>query len=56
MSIQAMIQSQNTFTQSINKLKAQMSQLVNTIDDRNDETLPNQSLAILDIFNHINLA
>ena len=35
------IQSQNSFTQSINWLKVQISQLVNTINDMNKETLPN---------------
>ena len=46
-SVEAMIQSQIDFTQSINKLKAQTSQLVNTRNDRNEKTLPNQLLTIM---------
>ena len=41
-----MIQCQNDFTQPINRLEAQMSHLVNTISDRNEETLPPQFLTI----------
>ena len=43
-----MIQSQNDYIQSqtdclksLNKLEEKVSHLVNTIDDRNEETLPN---------------
>ena len=43
-----MIQGQNSFTQPINRLKAQMSHLINTINDRNEETLPTRFLSILD--------
>jgi len=51
-----MIQTQNFVIQSINRLEAQMSQLVNTINDKNEKTLPYQSLTILDISNPIDLA
>ena len=36
-----MIQSRNNVTQSLNRLEAKVSHLVNTINDRNEETLPN---------------
>ena len=40
-SVEAMIQSQIDFTQSINRLEVQMSQLANKKNDRNKRTLPN---------------
>ena len=48
-----LIQSQNDFTQFINRLEAQMSHLVNTINDRNEKTLPVLFLTISDFPNHI---
>ena len=41
-----MIQGQNSFTQPINRLKAQMSHLINTINDRNEKNLSTQFLTI----------
>ena len=49
-----MIQTQNYVTQSIGRLEAQMSQLVNTY--RNEKTLPYQYLTNSDISNSIDLA
>ena len=49
-----MIQSQNDFTQFIDKLEARMSKLVNT--HRNEKTLPYQYSTNPDISNPINLA
>ena len=40
-------------TQSINKLEAQMSYLINTINDRKDETLPTHFLTIPDSPSHV---
>ena len=51
-----MIQSQNTFNLSINRLEVQMSELINTIYDRNEQTLPYQCLTIPDISYNIDLA
>ena len=48
------IQSQTDFLQSINRLEAKASHLVNTINDRNEETLPNTFLTIPNSPNHIN--
>jgi len=36
-----LIQSNNNVTQSLNRLEAKVSHLVNTINKRNEETLPN---------------
>jgi len=51
-----MIRVQNFVTQSIKRLEAQMSQLVNIINDRNAETLSNQFLTIPYDSNHITKA
>ena len=40
MSIKNLILSGNNFTQSINRLEVQMSHLINTVKDKNEETLP----------------
>jgi len=47
------IQSQNDFTQSINRLKVQMSHLVNTMNDKNEKTLLNTLLTIPNFLNYI---
>ena len=47
------IRSNLDYTPSINRLEAQISYLVNTINDRNEETLPTQSLTIPDSPSHI---
>jgi len=49
-----MIQFQNNFTQSIDRLEVQMSQLINTY--RKEKTLPYQYLTNPDITNPIDLA
>jgi len=54
MSMKALIQIQNTFSQDINRLEAQISQVANTY--RNKKTLPYQPLTNPDIFNPIDLA
>ena len=43
-----LIQSENNVTQSINRLEAKVSNLVNTINDKNEETLPNTFSTIPD--------
>ena len=48
-SIEAMIQPQNDFNQFINRAELEMSQLLDTMNDRNEKTLPNQFLTIPDI-------
>jgi len=48
------IQSQTDCLQSLNRLKAKVSHLVNTINDRNEATLPNTFLTIPDSPSHIN--
>jgi len=40
-SMKNLIQSENNFFQSINRLEAQMSHLINIMKERNEETLPN---------------
>ena len=47
------IQSQMDRLQSINRLEVKVSHLVNTINDRNEETLPNTFLTTPDSPNHI---
>ena len=49
-----MIQSAKNFSQSVNRLEAQMSRLLNKIIQRNEETLPNTCLIIPDYPSHIN--
>ena len=51
-SMKYMSQSQNSLNQSINMLEPQVSHLVNT-NDKEEETLPTQSLTIHDFPNHI---
>ena len=45
-----LIQSENNFFQSIDRLEAQMSRYINIVKDRNGETLPNTCLIALAIF------
>ena len=47
------IQSQTDCLQSLNRLEAKVNYLVNTINDRNEKTLPNTFLTIPDFPNHI---
>ena len=55
--MESMIQCQNNYIQSqndsFNWLKAQMSRLINIVNDRNEKTLPNTFLTILDCPSHI---
>ena len=53
-SMKNLIQFKNDFFQSVCRLKAQMSRLINIVKDKNEETLPNTFLTILDCPNHIN--
>ena len=48
------IQSQMDCLKSLNKLEAKVSHLVNTINDRNEKTLPNTFSTVLDSPSHIN--
>jgi len=50
-SMESMIQSEDSFTQSINMIEAKLSRLENM--HRNKETLPTQSLTIPDTSSHI---
>ena len=52
-SMKNLIQSENNFFQSINRLEAQMSCYINIVKDRNEETLPNTYSTILDCPSHI---
>jgi len=52
-SMKNLIQFENNFFQSINKLEAQMSHLINILKDRNEETLPNTYSTIPDCPIHI---
>jgi len=47
-SMENLIQSENKFCQSINRLEVQMSNYINTKKDRNEETLPNTYSTIPD--------
>ena len=47
------IQSQTDCLQSMDRLEAKMSHLVNTMNDRNKKTLPNTFSTIPDFSNHI---
>jgi len=42
-----LIQSENDFFQSVNRLEAQMSRLINIVNDKNEKTLPNIFSTIL---------
>ena len=48
MSMKNLVQFENDFTQSINRLEAQMNRLINKVKDRNKKTLPNTFLIIHD--------
>jgi len=48
-----LIQSGNNVTQSINRLEAKVSHLINTINERNEETLSNTFSTIPNSPNHI---
>ena len=52
-SMENLIQSENNFFQSVNRLEAQMSRLINIVKDKNEETLPNVFLTIPDCPSHI---
>jgi len=39
-SMENLIQSENNFLHSVNRLEAQMSHLINIVKDKNEETLP----------------
>ena len=49
-----LIQFRNNVTQSLNRLEAKMSHLINTICDKNEKTLPNTFSTIPDSPSHIN--
>ena len=48
-----LIQCENNFFQSINRLEAQMSRLINIVKERNEKTLPNTCSTIPDCPSHI---
>ena len=50
-----MIQIQNNFNQSLYRAKVKISQLLNTMNDRNEKILPKKLLTILDFPNHIDM-
>ena len=50
-----LIQSENNFFQSIDRLEAQMSRYINIVEDRNEKTLPNIFSIIPDCPNHIDM-
>ena len=52
-STEDLIQSRNSVTQSLNRLEAKVSHLVNTINDRNEETPPKTFLTIPDSLTNI---
>ena len=52
-SMKNLIQSENNFFQSINRLEAQMSHLINRVKDRNEKTLPSPCLTIPNCPSHI---
>ena len=52
-STEDLIQSGNNVTQSINRLEAKVGHLVNTINDRNEETLPNTFFTLPSSPSHI---
>ena len=52
-SMKNLIQSENNFNQSGNKLEAQMSHLINIMKERNEKTLPNTCSTISDCLSHI---
>ena len=52
-SMKNLIQSENDFFQSVNRLEAQMSRLINIVKDKNEKALPNTFFIILDCPNYI---
>ena len=52
-SMKNLIQFKNNFNQSINRLEAQMSRLLNIMKQRNEENLPNTYSTIPDCLSHI---
>ena len=52
-SMKNMILSKNDFFQSVDKLEAQMSRLINIVKDKNEKTLPNRFSTIPDCPSHI---
>ena len=52
-SMENLIQSENNFFQSINRLEAQMNRYINIVEDRNEKTLPNTYSTIPDCLSHI---
>jgi len=53
MSMKNLIQSENNFTQSINRVEAQMSHLINIVKGKKEETLSNTFLTIPDCPSHL---
>ena len=53
-SMKNLIQSENNFFQSINRVKAQMSRYISIVKDKNEKTLPNTYSTILNCPSHIN--
>jgi len=52
-SMKNLIQSENNFNQSVNRLEAQMSHLLNIMKEMNEKALPNTYLTIPDYRSHI---
>ena len=52
-SMKNLIQSENDIFQSVIRLEAQMSRLINIVKNQNEKTLSNIFLTILDFPNHI---
>ena len=53
-SMKNLIQFENDFFQSINRLEAQMSRFINTVKDMNGKTLPITCSTIPNCLSHIN--
>jgi len=52
-SMKNLIQFENNFFQSVNRLEEQMSRLINIVKERNEKTLPNTCSTIIDCPSHI---
>ena len=52
-SMKNLIQSENNFLQSVSRLEAQISHLINIVKDRNEKTLPNIFSTIPNCPSHI---
>ena len=52
-SMKNLIQSENNFSQSIDRLEAQMIRYINIVKDSNEKTLPNTCSTIPDCPSHI---